>query len=109
MAMYLCRFPNGDFSIVSAATKEEAVILLDEWGNAEQASLKRMPEFMMDFRLRDDGQIELREVYTAPAQPEFGPQGGLGAGPVPVSRFETPSGALAFSNRLAGKRPIPPC
>jgi hypothetical protein len=37
MAMFLCRWPNGDFSIVSAATKSDAVELLDEWGNAEQA------------------------------------------------------------------------
>jgi hypothetical protein len=65
MAMYVCRWPNGDFSIVSAATKEEAVILLDEWGNAERASLKRMPECMMDFRLRNDGQIELSSIGEA--------------------------------------------
>ena len=63
--MYVCRWPNGDFSIVSAATKEDAVILLDEWGNAEQASLKRMPDCMFDFRLRDDGEIELATIGEA--------------------------------------------
>ena len=65
MAMYLCRWPNGEFSIVNAATKEDAIILLDEWGNAEQASLKRMPDCMFDFRLTDDGQIELADIGEA--------------------------------------------
>jgi hypothetical protein len=65
MAMYVCRWPNGDFSIVSAPTREDAVILLDEWGNAEQASLKRMPDCMFDFRLSNDGQIELSSIGEA--------------------------------------------
>ena len=65
MAMYLCRWPNGEFSIVNAATKDDAIIMLDEWGNAEQASLKRMPACMFDFRLRDDGEIELAEIGGA--------------------------------------------
>ena len=62
MAIYLCRWPNGDFSIVSARTKGDAIEMLDEWGNAEQASLTRMVECMFDFRLTDDGQIELGNV-----------------------------------------------
>jgi hypothetical protein len=59
MAIYLCRWPNGEFSIVSARTKADAIELLDEWGNAEQAFLTRMMDCIFDFRLRDDGQIEL--------------------------------------------------
>jgi hypothetical protein len=39
--------------------------LLDEWGNAEQAALKRMPECMFDFRLRDDGEIEVADIGEA--------------------------------------------
>jgi hypothetical protein len=62
MAVYLCRWPNGEFSIVSARTKEDAIELLDEWGNAEQASLTRMTDCMFDFRLTDDGQIELSGI-----------------------------------------------
>lgn len=60
--MYLCRWPNGDFSIVSARTKDDAIELLDEWGNAEQASLTRMTDCMFDFRLTEDGQIELAAI-----------------------------------------------
>jgi hypothetical protein len=62
MAIYLCRWPNGEFSIVNAKTKGEAIELLDEWGNAEQAFLTRMTDCMFDFRLGDDGQIELSDI-----------------------------------------------
>jgi hypothetical protein len=62
MAMYLCRWPNGEFSIVNARTKSEAVELLDEWGNAEQATLTRMGDCMIDFRLNDSGEIELANI-----------------------------------------------
>jgi hypothetical protein len=65
MAMYLCRWPNGEFSIVNANTKNDAIERLDEWGNAEQAFLTRMPHCMFDFRLRDDGQIELADIGEA--------------------------------------------
>ncbi|HKF46261.1 MAG TPA: hypothetical protein VKB38_02815 [Terracidiphilus sp.] len=33
-----------------------------EWGNAEQASLTRLSDCMFDFRLSDDGQIELAGI-----------------------------------------------
>jgi hypothetical protein len=62
MAMYLCRWPNGDFSIVNAKTKGEAIEMLDEWGNAEQAFLSRMADCMFDFRLSEDGDIELANI-----------------------------------------------
>jgi hypothetical protein len=66
MAIYLCRWPNGEFSIVNAKTKDEAIELLDEWGNAEQAFLTRMNDCMIDFRLTDEGKIELANIseYT---------------------------------------------
>ena len=39
--------------------------MLDEWGNAERASLTRMTDCMFDFRLSDDGQIELGGIGEA--------------------------------------------
>jgi hypothetical protein len=39
--------------------------LLDEWGNAEQASLTRMSDCRFDFRLGDDGRIELAGIGEA--------------------------------------------
>jgi hypothetical protein len=65
MAIYLCRWPNGEFSIVNAKTKSDAIEMLDEWGNAEQAFLRRMPDCMFDFRLDDDGQIQLADMGEA--------------------------------------------
>ncbi len=65
MATYLCRWPNGEFSVVSARTKSGAIELLDEWGNAEQASLTRMPDCMFDFRLDDEGHIVLADIGEA--------------------------------------------
>jgi hypothetical protein len=62
MAVYLCRWPNGGFSIVSAPNRADAIVLLDEWGNAEQAQLSRMDSCMFDFRLSDEGEIELAQV-----------------------------------------------
>ena len=63
--MYLCRWPNGDFSVVSARTKSDAIVMLDEWGNAEQASITRMTECMFDFRLNDDGRVEVADIGEA--------------------------------------------
>ena len=37
--MFICRWQNGDFSAVSAASRDEAMELLDEAGNADVADL----------------------------------------------------------------------
>ena len=60
MSMFMCRWPNGDVSFVSARNKEDAVILLDEWDNADVAELRQIQNFMVDFRLTDDGELELQ-------------------------------------------------
>ena len=65
MAIYLCRWPNGEFSVVSAKSKSDAIEMLDEWGNAEQASLTRMSDCMFDFRLDDEGEIVLADIGEA--------------------------------------------
>src|SRR5437016_2286271 len=35
--LYLCRWPNGEFSVVKADSRREAIIELDEWAGAEPA------------------------------------------------------------------------
>jgi hypothetical protein len=35
MPLFLCRWPNGDCSIVLARTREDAIVELDQVGNAE--------------------------------------------------------------------------
>jgi hypothetical protein len=61
MALYLCRWENGDFSVVQANNKEHAVEMLDEVANAEGLPLYAITNFMVHFRLTDEGIVELEE------------------------------------------------
>src|SRR5882724_1439212 len=60
MPIFMCRWPNGDLSFVSARNKEDAIVMLDEWDNAELAELRRVQDFMVDFRLTESGELELQ-------------------------------------------------
>jgi hypothetical protein len=57
--VYLCRWPNGDCSLVTANTRREALVQLDEWAGAHPSQLIPIDSCMVDFRLNDLGQIEL--------------------------------------------------
>jgi hypothetical protein len=57
--LYLCRWPNGEFSVVKADSRREAIIELDEWAGAEPAWLVPIDQCMIDFRLNDQAEIEL--------------------------------------------------
>src|SRR5215208_4116075 len=59
--MFMCRWVNGDVSFVSARTKEDATVMLDEWDNAEGAEISQIRDFMVDFRLKDEGDLELAQ------------------------------------------------
>jgi hypothetical protein len=59
MRLYLCRWENGDFSVVQAESKDHAIELLDEEANAEGLSLHAVSDFMVHFRLSDEGTVEL--------------------------------------------------
>jgi hypothetical protein len=52
MPLFICRWQNGDFSAVSAATRDEAVELLDEVGNADDAELFTVKNFAVHFQLK---------------------------------------------------------
>jgi hypothetical protein len=54
-------WPKGDFSIVHAATRREALVRLDEWAAAVPSLLVPMESCMIDFRLNDAGKIELAQ------------------------------------------------
>lgn len=59
--LFLCRWPNGDFSVVKASGKDEAIELLDEIGNAESSPVTAINDsFMVHFILTDDGEFELQ-------------------------------------------------
>ena len=65
MPLYLCRWPNGDVSIVNAKNKTQAIIRLDEFDNAECAEISRLHEFLIDFRLNDEGRLEMTQLGEA--------------------------------------------
>ena len=58
MPLYICRWPNGDSSFVSATSKEAAVEALDEVDNAEGCPLSVLKDFMVHFRLAEDGTFD---------------------------------------------------
>ena len=63
---FLCRWPNGEFSIVTGITKREAIINLDEWGAAHPEFVYPLDDdFMCDFRLNEAGEIELIQFGEA--------------------------------------------
>jgi hypothetical protein len=59
--MFMCRWPNGDLSFVSSQNKEEAIVMLDEWGGAEVAELRQVQDVMLDFSLTDEGELVFQE------------------------------------------------
>lgn len=59
--VYVCRWPNGDCSIVMAGSKREAIIALDEWDAADPSWLTPMDSCLIDFRLNNRGEIELAQ------------------------------------------------
>ena len=64
MAVYLCRWPNGDISFVKAKSKDEAIFLLDEVGDAGDAGvvLEVVKDFMVHYRL--DGVEDCDDDHT---------------------------------------------
>jgi hypothetical protein len=54
MPLFTCRWQNGDFSAVSAASRDEAMELLDEVGNADVADLFTVKNFMVHFQLKTE-------------------------------------------------------
>jgi len=65
MPAYICRWPNGDFSAVSAVNKERAIELLDEVGNAEGCPISAVKDFMVHFGLKDSGEMEFESYGEA--------------------------------------------
>jgi hypothetical protein len=54
MPLFICRWQNGDFSAVSAASRNDAIARLDEVGNAEVCELFTVKNFMVHFRLKQE-------------------------------------------------------
>lgn len=52
MPLFICRWLNGDFSAASARTREEAIELLAEVGNAEICEVYAVDNFMVHFHVK---------------------------------------------------------
>lgn len=59
MPNFLCRWPNGDLSIVSAQDRNDAIITLDEIGDATEAELFETDKLFVTLTLTDQGHLEL--------------------------------------------------
>ncbi len=59
MPLFLCRWPNGDCSVVLARTKGDAMIELDQVGNAEGCPMTQVRTFQIHFALTDRGDVAL--------------------------------------------------
>ena len=59
MPLFLCRWPNGDCSVVLARTKDDAIIELDQVGNAEGCPITQVRTFQIHFTLTDQGELAL--------------------------------------------------
>ena len=59
MPVFLCRWPNGDCSIVSARNKDDAICALEEVGSARPEWLRPIAHFMVHFLLTDEGALGL--------------------------------------------------
>jgi len=54
MPVFLCRWPNGDFSAVSATSRQEALELLSEVGNAARCEVFVADNFMVHFHIKNE-------------------------------------------------------
>ena len=61
MPLFFCRWPNGDCSVVLAPTREDAVVELDQVGNAEGCPITRLRTFQLHFALTDEGDLALEQ------------------------------------------------
>ena len=59
MPLFLCRWPNGDCSIVLARNKTDAIERLDEVGNAEGCPITQLHGLQVHFSLTDDGELSV--------------------------------------------------
>jgi hypothetical protein len=62
MPLFLCRWPNGDCSVVLAQTRDDAVVALDEVGNAEGCPITQVRTFQVHFALTDRGELALERL-----------------------------------------------
>ena len=71
MPLYLCRWPNGDCSVVWARNKEDAIVELDQVGNAEGCPITQLRQFQVHFRFTDEGKLEYESLGEGTSEQLF--------------------------------------
>jgi len=61
MKVFICRWQNGDLSIVGARDAEDAVSILDELADATDAELFETKDLLIHFELNHNGHLELEQ------------------------------------------------
>lgn len=59
MPLFLCRWFNGDCSVVWARTEEDAIVELDQVANPEGCPITKVGTFQVHFVLTDRGELAL--------------------------------------------------
>ena len=54
MPLYRCEWPNGDVSFVLADDVQDAIVKLDEWGEATPKMLRKVTQFLIDLSPQRD-------------------------------------------------------
>jgi hypothetical protein len=65
--VFMCRWPNGALSLVSAGNAQAAMVMVKDWDNTGVPELRRIPDFEADFRVTIAGGLEtersLEEIW----------------------------------------------
>ena len=59
MPLFLCRWSNGDCSVVWARNQEDAIVELDQVANPERCPITQVQTFQIHFALTDRGELVL--------------------------------------------------
>lgn len=62
MPLFLCRWPNGDCSVVWARNMDDAIEELDQVGNAEGCPITPVHEFQVHLTLTNRGELALERL-----------------------------------------------
>ena len=63
MPLFICRWQNSDFSAASARSREEAIELLAEVGNAEICEVFAVDNFMVHFHVKAEAD-DFEEMFA---------------------------------------------
>jgi len=68
MPLFLCRWPNGDCSVVWARNTEDAIVELDQVGNAEGCPIVQLRTFQAHLVLTNHGELALEALGDGTGQ-----------------------------------------